>query len=507
MSKLQLRKQLREKLAGGIDPQDDIHDIVGKMVGVVDTFDSSDIAHATYVFDYIQAFDSDIRIRNFWSALAKEYAERFAEWLEFVFLDRANRTRNSKQMKDMMAGLEEWVESIPDILLKKAKPQITPHVPKNSRFLNFDTLEKIGSKIVRTVYADWGAVTSGRMASARTAAGLSDLSIEYNRASRKYEIEGDRTTFRYKRTLYDLGFRWDKWKRVWVTDQIDSDIIRAIPGAKKLRAIRPPKPAPKSAPTPSRPEPTVEDPALTVEDWFFDTWLPSNIDRFSDVFNGYGRTEGVPYFFKFKLTGHDVEIEFKRNIKSVEAAKAELRSRYSKQKDREGWFEALTTHDLLKGASGGKAAMHAIDMANNLEHTHGAMMEHFPKGVADWYPAFLDFKYTAHPRKMIQRMRSGDLRVICRELLPLKDRQERLVTPETQHRTPKGLALEITGQKGKKLQREKAEEIKKIYPDMWDDVVAHMGTMPMPKGKKRIVGSPRVARIANKWLRRSTRKR
>jgi hypothetical protein len=486
--------QLRLREAGGLDPADDMHDIVGKMVGVVDTFDSSDIAYATYVFDYIQGFDKDPRIKRFGSALAEEYAERFAEWLGFVFLARANRTRRSKQMKEVEEGLGNWVESIPDIVLKAAKPEISNHVPPDSRFLNFDLLEKIGAKIIRTVYSDWGAAASGKMASVRTSYGLQDLDVSYNRLSKKYEIAGDRTTYRYKRKLFDLGFRWDRSRKVWVTEELDSDIIKAIPGAKKLR-----RPAP--APTPTRtPAPSVGTPE-EIHDWFFDSWLPSNIDRFTTVFNGYGRAEGIPYEFKFTLSGREVIVDFKRNIDTIPEALAEIRSRYGTQADREGWLEAVDTYEMLKAARGGKSAMLAIDKANNLEHTHGAMMEHFPPGVKMWYPAFLDFKYTAHPRAMIQKIKSEDLRTICKELLPLSDRKERLVTPHTEHRTPKGLALEISSQRGKRKKLEVAKEIEARYPNLWPQVVDHLQGLPLPKGRQPVVGS-RIRRIASQWIRK-----
>jgi hypothetical protein len=329
------------------------------------------------------------------------------------------------------------------------------------------------------------------MASSRRAYGLRDLDVTYNKRTKKYEIAGNRTTWQNKRKLFDLGFRWDRSRKVWITDELDSDVTKAIPGAKDVR-----RPAP-----PLKPTPTVDTPGIDIHDWFFDSWLPSNIDRFTKVFNGYGRAEDVPYEFKFTLQGREVVVDFRRNIKSMAEAMAELRSRYGGKGDREGWIEAIDTYEMLKGSMGGKSAMQAIDKANNLEHTHGAMMEHFPPGVKRWYPAFLDFKYTAHPRAMIQKIKSQDLRTICKGLLPLSDQKERLVTPHTEHRTPKGLALEISSQRGKAKKRELIEQIKDRHPDLWPQVVEHLQGMPMPKGKKPIVGH-RVRRIASRWMRK-----
>jgi len=122
----------------------------------------------------------------------------------------------------------------------------------------------------------------------------------------------------------------------------------------------------------------------------------------------------------------------------------------------------------------GPSAIHAGDMANNLEHTHGAMMEHFPPGVRNWYPRFLDFKYTAHILQMINQIRSQDLRTIARELLPVQDRMHRVVAPQVDHRTPKGLALEISSQPGKARKKKMLKDVKVKHPDIYDAVVENL---------------------------------
>jgi hypothetical protein len=219
--------------------------------------------------------------------------------------------------------------------------------------------------------------------------------------------------------------------------------------------------------------PPPAEPAKPIREWFFEDWLPSNIDRFSKVFNTYGRTEGVPYTFKFTVSGDEVTVDFRRNIETLPEAIAELKARYGKGKDRDGWMLALASYDSLLKAKG-KGAMHAVDMANNLEHTHGAMMEHFPPGVRRWYPRFLDFKYTADILQMVKQIGDEDLRTIAEALLPYQDAKRRLITPKVDHRTPKGLALEISSQPGKANKRKMLRKVQQEHPDIYDAVVENL---------------------------------
>lgn len=478
----------RTRQAGGIDPGEDVKPLLPSLGRMLNMYDASDVAHATYVFDYIQGFDTDPRVKAFANALAEEYASRFADWLGSVFLNRAQRVRKSKYMQELESGLADWVEHIPQILDGKASKLMASYVPEGSRrFLNWDRVEAIGAKILKVVYQDWAKDVARKMAS-RKRANLEQLPISYDPQWKKYVIDKSQMTYQHRNELKDLGFSYSGPKGVWFIDHLDSDVIRALPQAGKLQ---------RGAPTPS-----VSVSPVDTKDWFFDEWLPSNIDRFTKVFNDYGRAEGVPYEFKFTLVGEEVEVDFRRNIQTLQQAIEEIESRYGKQDDREGWMQSLEAYRTLKSAKG-KAAMHAVDMANNLEHTHGSMMEHFPAGVQRWYPAFLDFKYTAHPRAMIKKIRSEDLRTVAEELLPVQDRKERLVTPHLEHRTPKGLALEISSQKGSANKRKKLEEIKHDYPKLWPQVVEHLKGMPMPKGKKPLVGSERIPRIAARWLRQA----
>jgi len=384
-------------------------------------------------------------------ALAEQYAKNFAEWLGYVFMSRANMMRRSKAIAGTEEGLASWVEHLPDIMERKASPKIQSYIPASSRFLDFKVLDRLSKKVLDTLKADWnnGLVTS------RTAASLADLPLAFNWLTHRYEMKGDRKTFRNRRELTDMGFIWDRRSKVWFTKNLDSDVIKDIPQAVKVT---------------TSPTPVI---SISLKEWFFGDWLPKNIDRFSKVFNDYGRGEGVPYYFFFTVHGTDVDVTFRRNIKTIREAVAELKLRYGNQKDRDGWMDALRIYGQLQHASG-KGAIHKVDEANNLEHTHGAMMEHFPPGVRSWYPRFLDFKYTAHPLQMVKMIRAEDLRMVVKEMLPENARRQRLTPPKLDHRTPKGLALEISSQPGKSNKRKLLLEVKKNHPREYPEVVHNL---------------------------------
>lgn len=441
----------RIRQAGGIDVQEDIYKLLPAMAASASSFDSKDLAYATYVFDGLKETDPNPAVKKFAEALAVEYAHRFAKWLGYVFMNRANRKTSGKLMNQLKDGLAEWVEAIPEIIRTKSKKPLTSYVSKKAveTYLNPDKINRIGAKILSVVYKDWIRAQS------RTASGLDELPITYNRGRSRYEIPVTELSFDYRDRIKDLGFDWDRGAGVWHMETLDTDAIRALPQVTKLR---------------HRPMPS-KGPPVDPSEWFFDEWLPRNIDRFTKVFNDYGRTEGVPYEFRFTVTGDDVEVKFQRNITDVGKAVAEIEARYGDKEFRAGWIEAVEAWKALQRVSGSNA-MGTIDMANDLEHSHGSMLEHFPPGVKKWYPKFLDFKFSAHPWQMIRAIRDEDLRTIATELMPLHFRKERLVTPQTDYRTARGLATEIAAENGKTNKIKRLRQVKHNYPEMYDEVVA-----------------------------------
>ncbi len=436
----------RHRTAGGIDVQDDVAALLPAYQASLGSLSSKDVAHAAYVFAYSAQDTFDSRVKNFATALAEEYAHRFADWLGYVFMSRANRTWQSKGVVDLQEALGVWVENIPEMLSGSRKTLLSAFLPQTAdKFLNLDRVDAIGNKILRVVQQEY-AKSGVRQAS------LEEMPISYNPKTKQYEIPKSQLTFENRNVLRDLGFTWDG--RMWSTDTLDSRVVEMLPQAVGLQrgAVRPAtaKKDPKS--------------------WFFEEWLPPNIDRFTKIFSEYGKTEGVPYEFKFVVQGTDVDCTLHRNIKNLNDAIEDLRSRYRGRSERKGWIDALNLYYKLKSAQG-KGSMHAVDMANNLEHTHGAMMEHFPPGVRSWYPKFLDFKYTADVWQLVRAIRNEDLRTLASELLPGPDRARRLRVPDADHRTAKGLALEVSSQPGRARKKKMLAEVKESHPDLYPRIL------------------------------------
>ena len=441
-----VREALRWKVrqAGGIDVQED----VGALLSSFDpnSLSESDVAYGAYLFEYIGGITGDNRARDFSNDLATVYAKMFAGWLGYVFLNRSNMARASQDMKMLQDSMADWVEYIPEMLRGPDRP-LSSFIPKQAlRFLRADVLDKLGDRAVREVKKDYSGSGS------KSSAGLEALPINYDPKARAYVIPGSQATYTNRRLLSQLGFKWDG--NTWATATLDQRVLEALPQAATLKKV------------PSKPSAPTKDPT----EWFFEDWLPSNIQRFSKLFTTYGRQEHVPYEFKFILNGREVTVLFQRNIKTVADAVAELESRYGGADDRDGWMQAVWSYQELSRASG-RSAIKAVDRANDLEHSHGSMMEHFPPGIRSWYPAFLDFKYTAGTWQMVHKIRDEDLRTIATEMMPLHDREERLAPKPTDYRTPKGLATEVASQPGKSNKKKFLKGLKTTNPDIYPEIV------------------------------------
>jgi uncharacterized protein Veg len=397
---------------------------------------------ATYAFWLIASETGDGNIRAFANRLATEYAQRFAGWLGYVFKKRANLTQQTKVMKELEDALEQWVEFIPAMLEAGRETELADYVPKGAeKFFDIPTLNKIGRSVFNKIRNEYRT-------SSRTASDLDDLPIEFNPQLRLYEIPASKMTYPFRTQLRDLGFDYEGG--YWRIDHLDSEVLKELPQAAKLERG-------SGKPMPSKPP----------REWFFEDWLPRNIDRFTKVFNEYGKARNVPYEFQFMLVGTEVNVRFARNIRDIDGAIAEIQARYGKGGDREGWMDAISSYRALLQASGA-GALAVVDKVNDLQHSHGSMIEHFPDGVANWYPSFLDFKYSASPLHLSQAIGDTDLREMALHLLPSKFKER---GPRTEHRTARGLAMEVAAQKGKAAKRKRLQQIKSTYPDMYDDVV------------------------------------
>jgi hypothetical protein len=435
--------------AGGVDVQEDVAAVLSG-ISPSTVRSSRDVATAAYAYWWLAEESGDRRVKAFAEGMATEYASRFADWLGHVFLVRANLTRTSKAMRELEEGIEAWTEFIPAMLETNRPVDLEDYVPAEvSKYIDMSVMNKIGGSIFRKVQQEYSK------AGTRQASDLDDLPVDFNPRTRRYEIPKRNLRMPDKAKLEDVGFDFDGV--VWHIDHLDSEVLKELPqlaklerGAKKPLPLKPPR------------------------EWFFEDYLPRNLDRFTKIFNEYGRVKNVPYEFQFMLAGgKEVNVKFTRNIKTIAEAIAELQARYGKGGDREGWMQAIDSYLDLKKSRGG-SAFQAVDRANDLQHSHGSMIEHFPDGVSKWYPAFLDFKYSADPVHLIQALRDQDLREIAMELLPVRYRKERLSRPRTEHRTVRGLAMEVASQKGKAAKKKRLRGIKDMYPEVYLEVVKEL---------------------------------
>lgn len=93
--------------------------------------------------------------------------------------------------------------------------------------------------------------------------------------------------------------------------------------------------------------------------------------------------------------GGKPEAKFDRDINTAWEAVEELRYRYTGRHGREPWLEVLDKFIQLVGERNPVRLVHIIDRVNNLQHSNGLFMEHFPSAVKRWYLPFLNAKYHA----------------------------------------------------------------------------------------------------------------
>jgi len=163
--------------------------------------------------------------------------------------------------------------------------------------------------------------------------------------------------------------------------------------------------------------------AEQLQQWFYFTWLPGNIDRFSKVFTEYARTKQTSYKFYFSVSNGQVTVRFSRKIDNARDAVEEIRYRYTNTHGREPWLEVVDKFVELVATKNSQELPHVIDRINNLEHSNGMFMEHFPKAVQSWYPGFLNAKYhTPEADELAKYIPDRDLRDL---LIGLASRRSR----------------------------------------------------------------------------------
>lgn len=440
--------------AGGLELGGDPAAQLPKMTGLIRSLSDKDIAYGTYVFEYIAGMTHDPRIKKFAGNLGEVYARRFAEWLAYAFVQRAARERSvwsDDLLRELAFKIHVWLTYIPEILTGSYSKDIDVPEELMDR-IDLDVLNRIELRVLRLVEKNF------RQQPGKKAA-LNDLPVTYDDVL-GYVIPFSPEAYQNDRLLRDLGFEWQPYRKLWYSDTVTPAMISKLP---QIKGVRPPPI--KTITAPSEVNKFVE--------WYAWDWLPNNIDRLNRIFNTYSRsTTSFPLDFHITYNGKaEVKVTPGEELtpKNVSLAVFELRQEYEDEPRRKPWIIALDTYEKLKRVKG-VASIKLIDFANNLEHSNGSMLEHMPDHLRSWYPAFLDFKFTADILQMVKRIKNQDLRELADALLPAHDQMRRLRSPQRDQRTLKGIVLEIMAQPGRHDKQVKYDEMAEQYPELADEI-------------------------------------
>lgn len=449
--------------AGGLELGRDPAAQLSKLTGLLNKLSDKDIAYGTYVFEYIAGMTGDPRIKKFAAKLGEVYARRFAEWLGYAFSQRVERGRGlDSGYEELARNLGDWLKYLPEIITGNFPWgfPIEPVMGSPDR-LDLDALLNVMNRIRHMVKRDYERAFAGWLgAMYGKEASLKDIPVEYDTAL-GYTIPYSPEVYgKYDKELRDLGFKWQNYRRLWYTDALTPKILSKLPQLKRYTSGPPAQNLP-------------EEEGVKLLEWYMEEWLPRNVNRITRTLNTYSAISDTALDIRFTVNIDDgIRVTItkapSKNL-NVDEAAAMLREEYEDEPGREPWVEAIDTYKKLKRVRG-MAAIKLVDFANNLEHSNGSMIEHLPPGVRSWYPRFLDFKYTADILQMVGRIKNGDLRKLAEALLPVHDRTRRLRAPQRDHRTFKGLILEIMAQPGRWGKQEKYDDIKKQYPDLSEDL-------------------------------------
>ncbi len=374
------RRELRRRLAAvdlDIATPAERRKIVQFVAMWVPKMKDPDVAHAMYALTSLDHPD----LKKLKDAVTAAYRSRLLGWFSHAIKQRAAQGGGGTGLKRLKEGIVAYIENLPFQLVRGYQPMSAFIKGNITEIVDDAKLDAASAKIYRVVMAEAGK--SGLNVRVAREKGLT---LEWDAANRLWFIPPNPKTFDIKTQLGRGGFRWNKPKRRWEGPRLTPAIKRLIPDQ---RAV----PAPVTPTTTTRNGPaTLVD---EVADWFFDTWLPRNISRFNTVFNAYIKSDQTSYAFTFSLKARKVIVKVDRDLKGPRDAVEELRYRYLGRQGRGPWLEVLDRYvELTKTTATGKVLL-LIDRMNNLQHSNGLFMEHFPKNVQSWYERFLNVKYSA----------------------------------------------------------------------------------------------------------------
>jgi hypothetical protein len=362
----------------------------------VDSMDPESITYGAYVAASIPGNRQEV-LGTLPARLLLAYRKYLVGWFEYALMRRARVGRSGRVMKRIETGLAEFVMQIPDALASNTTIQVSDFVPRNDYLLP-ERINVVGDKILRTVRseaAQAGVLVGGDVPRAPTGGGGS-IPLELVRDDRSgvWYIPAGAPTYEYRNKLRSLGFRWNPDDKVWSVNRL-TDQVNAAFGM---------VPKPSAAPS-------------SLTEWFQE-WLRQNIGRFTKVFTDYARNQQSSYAFVFSVDGSGkVKVTFKRDVNTPAKAVAEIRYRYTGRQGRGPWLEVLDRFIDLVSARSADQVLRLIDRINNLQHSNGLFMEHFPTDVQSWYMPFLNAKYhTPTADELAKQIPDRDLRGLLIEV-------------------------------------------------------------------------------------------
>lgn len=354
----------------------------------VDTMDDESVAYGAYAASAVPGERQAI-LGTLPARLMLSYRSRLVAWFEYALKKRAKAGGGGSGIKRIEQGLADFIKLIPDAMANNQAIRVSDFVPANE-YLDPDRMNPVGESIIRAIRreAEHAGVLAPRLVSVNPPIGFP---LEQDVDTGIWYVPTNSQTFYVKDRLRDLGFRWNARGRVWEVARLTADIRREF-GLTQTGG------------------------ATGVRQWF-DGWLPSNINRFTRIFSDYARSKQSSYELVFSVANGVVDVSFRRDVNTAAKAVEELRYRYTNKHGREPWLEVMDRFIDLVGATTPNQVHRLIDRINNLQHSNGLFMEHFPSDVRAWYGGFLNAKYhTPTVDELSKQIPDRDLRGLLVEV-------------------------------------------------------------------------------------------
>lgn len=371
------------------------------------TMDDESVAYGAYVTQGIMSTPEGLTagfgvLRD---ALMMAYKDKLLSWFHFGLLNRANESPG-KGSSVLASMLSDMVSDIPAALVENRLPVTKDH-PEFIKFIDVGRLTPAIKKVMSVVQEDAhkAQVLEAPIAALRFAARApAKPYVKPPMPPAVVRFDADNNVWYIVRQpapgladwadeIRALGWRWVDRQKRWERPTLP---VSPLPSNFLVEQVGGPK---KMTPTEAK---------QAVRDWFIGTWYPQNKDRLTKLFSQTIRAKGSLFLIEFKKFP---SVSVKRALASLADAIEEIRFKYIGRQGREPWLETVEEVINLATATTPGQVMFLIDRLNNLQHSNGLFMEHFPPKVKQWYIPFLNAKYHAPTPILLARyIPDSDLR-------------------------------------------------------------------------------------------------